>query len=362
MKPHPMNRSFGLDLARVAAIALVLVSHFVKKLEFFGVFGVELFFALSGFLIGGVLYRSLLNSQRWSFEDVRIFWLRRWYRTVPNYVLFLLIALAFHAYFGGLPTAGHFASHLVFAQNFLSGENSFYGMSWSLAVEEWFYLTFPVLILAFTATGMKRRSAFIATTLLFMLVPPLLREVAFLTESASKVRLMTLPRLDAIFYGVGVAFLVARKPWGEKGRFFGMVIGCLIVLGLLAQFAESTSDSTSAWRIRLLLAPAAFAMMLPWLQGLSQPAAWLRTPITNLSLWSYSIYLSHIPVLFLVYELFGSSRESTLVNLLSKVIGLVACVAISRWIYIHFEHRITELRPAEGRKEKVRGVFQRTTT
>lgn len=359
-----MNRSFGLDIARVAAIALVLISHFVKKLEFFGVIGVELFFALSGFLIGGVLYRSLLNSPHWSFEEVRVFWLRRWYRTVPNYVLFLLIALVFHAYFGGLPTAEHLASQLVFAQNFLSGDNSFYGVSWSLAVEEWFYLTFPVVLLAFTAAGVKRRSAFFATTLLFVLVPPVLREVAFLSEPGFKVRLMTLPRLDAIFYGVAVAFLMARKPWGDRARTSGMVVGSLIVLGLVVQFFESTGDvsphTIAAWRLRLVLAPAAFAMMLPWLQSLAQPAAWLHKPVTSLSLWSYSIYLSHIPVLFTVYELFGNSRQNTVINIFSKVVGLVACVMISRLIYIHFEHRITELRPAEGRTKPVQNGFQAT--
>ena len=357
-----MNRRFGLDLARVAAIGLVLISHFFKKLEFFGIFGVELFFALSGFLIGGVLYRSLLNSPRWSFEDVRIFWMRRWYRTVPNYALFLLVALVFHAYFGGLPSAGKLAAHLVFAQNFLSGDNPFYGVSWSLAVEEWFYLAFPLMVLAFTFGGLKRRAAFVATTLLFVLLPPVLREVAFITEPAAKVRLMTLPRLDAIFYGVGIAFLVARKPWGRRGRLSGMLLGAFIVLGLVMQFAVDPAglDSISAYRFNLVLAPAAFAMMLPSLQSMHSPGAWLRTPVTNLSLWSYSIYLSHIPVLFTVYELFGSRRDDIWVNFLSKMVGLVACVAISRLIYIHFEHRITEMRPAEEGAKVVTGVVPTT--
>jgi peptidoglycan/LPS O-acetylase OafA/YrhL len=356
-----MNRSFGLDLARAAAIGLVLISHFVKKLEFLGVFGVELFFALSGFLIGGVLHRALSNSPRWCFEDVRIFWLRRWYRTVPNYVLFLLVALVFHAHFGGLPSPGLLASHLVFAQNLFSGDNSFFGVSWSLAVEEWFYLTFPLTILVFTVVGLKRRSAFLATTILFVVVPPLLRELAFLTEPGAKVRLMTLPRLDAIFYGVGVAFLIASKPWGRRARRSGMVAGSLVMTSLLILLVQNFG-STTAWRTKLILAPAAFAVMLPWLQGLAAPtSAWLRGSVTNLSLWSYSIYLSHIPVLFVVYELFGDARRDvTAINLLSKAVGLVACLAISRLIYIHFEHRITQMRPQERRGRSVGGIVSAT--
>ena len=356
-----MNRSFGLDLARVAAITLVILSHFVHALEFVGIFGVELFFALSGYLIGGVLYRSLLSSTRWSFEDVRVFWLRRWYRTVPNYLLFLVVAVAYHAHFGGLPTPTHFLSFLVFAQNLLSGSNAFYGVSWSLAAEEWFYLTFPVVILAFTLTGMKRRAAFVATTLLFVLAPPVLRELAFRIEPGALVRKMSLMRLDAIFYGVGVAFLVARKPWGASTRVSGMVLGSLIVLGLLVQFGlhPARLGSTSEYRILLVLAPAGFALMLPWLQCLAVPMGWLsfvRSPVTNLSLWSYSIYLSHIPVLFTVYALFGDARDSTAVNLLSKVVGLAACLTLSRFVFVHFEKRITDMRPSERRARLPAGI------
>ena len=90
--------------------------------------------------------------------------------------------------------------------------------------------------------------------------------------------------------------------------------------------------------------------MLPWLQRLAMPTGrlvFMRTPIKNLSLWSYSIYLSHIPVLFTVYELFGRTRESTAVNALSKVIGLVACLGLSRFVFVHFEQRITNMRPSE---------------
>lgn len=350
-----MNRSFGLDLARVAAIALVILSHFAHRLEFVGIFGVELFFALSGYLIGGVLYRSLLSTPRWSFEDVRIFWMRRWYRTVPNYLLFLLVAVFFHAYFGGLPTVRHLAAHFAFMQNMMSGDNSFFGVSWSLAVEEWFYLTFPLVILAFTAAGLHKRAAFVATTVVFIVVPPVLRELAMLHTPAENVRLMTLPRLDAIFYGVGVAFLVARWPVRGTVRLAGMLVGSVVSLTLFTLHALDMDDA-GVYRLTFVLAPLSFALMLPWLQQVAVPTGWLsfvRTPVTSLSLWSYSIYLSHIPVLFVVYELFGSSRESTAVNVLSKVVGLVVCVVLSRFLYEHFEKRITNMRPSERAEHKL---------
>lgn len=347
-----MNRSFGLDLARVAAVALVLVSHFAKKLEFVGVFGVEMFFALSGYLIGGILYRSLLTTPRWSFEDVRIFWLRRWYRTVPNYLLFLVVALPFHAHFGNLPTLHHFAAHLLFLQNMMSGQNSFYGVSWSLAVEEWFYLSFPLMLLASTAAGLRKRSAFLMTTVVFMLVPPLLREWVLLHAPADEVRRMTLPRLDAIFYGVAAAFLVARRPWSGRLRLARMLAGAALALTLFVLYALDLAG-TGVYRATFVLAPASFALMLPWMQRLAAPTGWLRavrTPVTRLSQWSYSIYLSHIPVLFAVYALFGSSRDHPTVNVLSKVVGLATCLVLSRFIFVHFEKRMTDMRPTEAHR------------
>ena len=346
-----MSRSIGLDIARVMAIGLVIVSHFAKKLEFLGVFGVELFFALSGFLIGNILYKALMRSPRWCMDDVLNFWLRRWFRTLPNYFLFLVVALVFHAYFGGLPSPTFFLTYLVFAQNLLSGDNSFYGVSWSLAVEEWFYLLFPLVILLLTLAGYGRRVAFIGTTLVFLLLPPLLREFEFTTTAPEAVRLMTLPRLDAIFYGVAVAFFVARRAPGKPLRAAGALIGLAVFASFLYLYARS-ADPGPLYRAAFFALPISFAISLPWLQqihGLPRQLRALTRPITLISLWSYSIYLSHIPVLFTVYELFGRWRDNPWVNLLSKFVGLAICIVISRFVYMYFETRFTAMRPPERR-------------
>jgi len=101
-----MKRIIGLDSLRAIAILLVLMAHFVNKLDFLGLYGVELFFSLSGFLIGGILYRSMASEHCWSFKHVKSFWVRRWWRTLPNYYLFLLVSIPFHYFVtkGGYPT------------------------------------------------------------------------------------------------------------------------------------------------------------------------------------------------------------------------------------------------------------------
>ena len=95
------ERIFGLDVVRSLAILLVLITHSYDGWNYLfpserwwyfytGVIGVELFFVLSGFLIGGILIR-ILSESNLCFNDILQFLKRRWYRTIPNYFLFVAI-------------------------------------------------------------------------------------------------------------------------------------------------------------------------------------------------------------------------------------------------------------------------------
>ena len=89
------NRVFGLDLLRSIAIILVLILHsefIIRKLypDFHIVFvdGVDLFFVLSGFLIGGILIKDFNEKKKFNIFK---FWSKRWLRTLPNYYLLLSV-------------------------------------------------------------------------------------------------------------------------------------------------------------------------------------------------------------------------------------------------------------------------------
>lgn len=102
------HRVFGLDVVRAVAILLILCSHStillfpnseatgLRFIQFFGTIGVDIFFVLSGFLIGTILIKHIESNQTQSKHFVQ-FWVRRWLRTLPNYYLILLvnIGLAF---------------------------------------------------------------------------------------------------------------------------------------------------------------------------------------------------------------------------------------------------------------------------
>jgi peptidoglycan/LPS O-acetylase OafA/YrhL len=121
--PVAHDRVFGLDVVRVAAVTLVLLAHgsyllvlggvhllepFVSAphaFEVMAVFGVELFFVLSGWLVGGIIIDTVMRDARWLAN----FWLRRWLRTLPNYFLFLALnVLLFRAFHHRWPLFGPF--------------------------------------------------------------------------------------------------------------------------------------------------------------------------------------------------------------------------------------------------------------
>ena len=104
MSQSTRERIFGLDLLRAVAIGLVLVCHlgpffvapfiagwFAQICNLANV-GVDLFFVLSGFLIGGILLREIECGM--TLRGMLRFWSRRWWRTLPNYYLFLALNMA----------------------------------------------------------------------------------------------------------------------------------------------------------------------------------------------------------------------------------------------------------------------------
>ena len=138
---------------RMAAILVVVLGHSSILLEntvlkdfpyFKPVDGVDLFFVLSGFLIGGIMLRDFNQSS--SIYELLSFWKRRWFRTLPLYFLILglnYVVVKNEWIKGDIEQAN--STFLCFLQNLTEPFYDFFWESWSLSVEEWFYLTSPVL-------------------------------------------------------------------------------------------------------------------------------------------------------------------------------------------------------------------------
>jgi len=122
-----------------------------------GKFGVELFFVLSGFLIGVILIRAF--ERELSLPSLLRFWARRWLRTLPAYfVVLIFVWIAFNKFD---------LLYFVFLQDLVIGNWDILPVSWTLVIEEWFYLLFPPL--CFISLLVSARWGFLIATIILLL-------------------------------------------------------------------------------------------------------------------------------------------------------------------------------------------------
>lgn len=304
------NRNYGLDACRTIAILSVVLGHMLGHssphptlagLSFVGMFGVDLFFCLSGFLIGRILIKE---AQDWHLNPqtgLLRFWYRRWMRTLPLYFFFLLVWLKLD--WRGATTLADQLPYLLFAQNFAWPMSDFYLLTWSLAVEEWFYYLFPLLLLAVIGFGANARRGVLIVIATFVLIPFIVR-IAFVNQIIGLenfdegVRHIVIFRLDAIGFGVAIAYLYCwHKAWFErlaKWRylFFVLVIACAAMPKLGYPFIWGNKIGMS---IYLTISAVAFAGLIPFFNTLKVNRVSLLSRFVGFSsAISYSLYLGHI--------------------------------------------------------------------
>lgn len=345
------KRSFGLDFLRTFAISFVLLAHFAKIFESIGFWGVELFFALSGYLIGKIIWKSYNSNNNYSFKLILNFWKRRWWRTIPNYWLFLVVMIVFQWLRSSQITNGiTVLKSLLFLQNFISREEGFYSVSWSLCIEEWFYLLFPLLLLLLSFLKLSRKTTYLLCISIFIVCSVFVRLYLIEQNVGHSLRGITLARLDAIVFGVAIAFITKLLNNNSKVLNYMFIGGSLLLVYCIKQvhFSSISYNEIRSQQLYLMLAPLSFSLIIPIIEKFemkSIQANWLKKSIQNISLWSYSIYLSHIPVLFFSYYLTVGFRVNGLGNLASKILGFVFTIFISALVYKYFEKPITDKRP-----------------
>lgn len=346
------NRVFGLDLLRATAILMVVMAHYFAStsLRFCGVLGVELFFVLSGFLIGGILVRAFQKNGT-TFRVLKEFWIRRWFRTIPNYIFFLGI-LTLCSLGENSIDYKKWILYPVFLQNFAWPIGSFFEVSWSLAVEEWFYLLFPgILWLVIRKRGLSLKSLLLVT-LLFFIIPPLARWGASEFFRMDDLRKVTVLRLDAMMYGVLMAALriYGFTWWRRMERKAFLFIGVAVLISGCVFYHV---DGMSAEIMALPIISLGVAVMIPTLETIGGGGLIFGSGVTYISRVSYSAYLLHMPVFFLV-ENFISGYPSNYIKLIERVALLVIVFLLSfipyRLVEIPFLSLRNKFAPQEGVK------------
>ena len=345
-------RRVGLDVIRAFAILSVLIGHasalyayyppaLVWLPYWFAYIGVECFFVLSGWLIGGLLIRHL---ETWTSPTaLALFLHRRWVRTLPTY--WIVLGLVGVVGWGGA-TLGDFVPYLVFSQNIWQAHPPFLFVAWSLSIEEWFYL-----ITAVTLSGLAiwwRPSLALRIILIVLLtVPLLIRSGLALSDVTweSCVRQLVPLRLDALAMGVAMVWWWHARPRVVWWLPWGRGLGSIAVVALFAT-TYTLLDSPTWWRVLLLpLTTLTVACWLPWLAQLEWPR-WPRMTavIQWLALISYPLYLLHTPWRLTVEGLLGDQGASWWRDGLITLVYLLGSLWLAHRCHLLIERPLLQLR------------------
>jgi peptidoglycan/LPS O-acetylase OafA/YrhL len=316
----------ALDSLRGIAILLVLLRHAifgvtsvqgVETHSKFGHFliaagqltwsGVDLFFVLSGFLIGGILLDA-----RSSPRYFQTFYFRRAYRILPLYFLVVGLSLLPHLLSSLVPAlAGRFTplpipwwTYATFTQNFWMAQLGEFGPSgtgitWSLAIEEQFYLTIPLLI-------RKVRMRYLAAALLAVIFgAPLFRFLLHATAShAGMASYVLMPaRADALCLGVLIALLVRNDIfWSRLQANRHMLWSVTAVLFAGAVFMtwrsyDALSIPMTTWGFSWLAALYTCILLIAIAPSGIVPAILGNKSLMRLGTLAYCSYLIHVGVM-----------------------------------------------------------------
>jgi peptidoglycan/LPS O-acetylase OafA/YrhL len=351
-------RNLGLDVVRSLAILLVLVAHYSlfigrwtgitppPRLLAVGGIGVEMFFVLSGFLIGRLLL-EIAGSQP-TFRQLLIFLTRRWMRTLPLYYLWLLVLLL------AMPPAGfltHAAEYATLSQNLFwpMPADNWFGVSWSLTIEEWFYVLFGSLAVASAAVLRSRNAVWVAIAV-FLAVPPILRwMVPDGVDMGTGLRGVVVYRLDAIAWGVVVADLTARNSVLVRHKLPLLCAGLALIAALWGNVINLPPHLFRTFLYDLM--PIGFALCLPAAALLRNAGRWFAAVARTLSAQSYALYLMHLSVLQALDIRFYSRHLFGLPLALALAVALPFGLA---WLsYRFFESPILALRPRQDFRRAV---------
>lgn len=330
---------YGLDALRFVAVSIVIIRHYQIIPIMPGGFGVSIFFFISGFLISRLL---IAEKNKYGKINLRNFYIRRLIRLVPPLLLmgvFCVPALYFlfpseFSYWQVIASflyMGNFEKIATFFTDIPAGIQALEPL-WSLAVEEHFYLVFPVFLTFFSSH--RYRVLFLA---LALIIPLLLRmgvAVVFPVYRDEINYFSTFTRIDAMAWGILLTFVL--NSFSSIGRFVerhGLLIfygGALLMLLSLvrwtAYYDEVIKYTPQSIAIGMFFAGFIFSSKTAWVRYIAE-----LNIFRFLGKTSYEIYLWHFPVLtFVSYFLKDFLLSVTLSLLLTLLISTVAYQIVTR--------------------------------
>ena len=373
------ERIFGLDVMRAIAISMVLVSHtlyvfpgyknpLTDIMHLMGIQGVEVFFVLSGFLIGNILLRVQEDSG-FTWASIKTFWIRRWFRTLPLYYLMLIVNIIIAYSIGYHITNEHkLWQFFLFLQNFATEHILFFPESWSLSVEEYAYIVGPLVLTTSFYIFRKKRWAFLVGTLSILLFffctkhyfywnhRHVLNSLEFWNLN---IKAVVVYRIDAIYYGFLLAYWCKVCPRTFKQfRYILLVLGLIMVgvLYIVIPIIFKIQYETHPWYWNVLYLPLnslTIALFVPFLYYLKTPVSWIKEGVYKLSIYSYAMYLLHYTfVLYLMRMVYNFDQLVFAQRIGYALLYLVITYFLSSILYKYYEKPMMSLRDRPLFKKK----------
>ncbi|TFB73715.1 acetyltransferase [Cryobacterium glaciale] len=340
------GRLAGLDGLRALAVIAVALYHFFPAILPGGFIGVDVFFVISGFLITGLLVSEHTRTGRIS---LRRFWQRRARRLVPPLVPVILASCSIAFLIGGDVLVGLGAQLLgatTFGYNWVSIANdaSYFSVNepellrnlWSLAVEEQFYLVWPLLLLAVLLLRRPRVRLAVVTAL--FIASALWMGVLYQPGAdPTRVYYGSDTHSFGLFAGAALALLL-RRPSGHRNELPRLRpwLGAAAVVTIIGFALWLPENGAATYRGGLVAVSLATALAI-WagVRGGRFGLLLDSAPLRYLGERSYGIYLWHWPVLVLLQLLWpASSPAGSLlpIGLLATAITLVLAGVSYRWL------------------------------
>jgi peptidoglycan/LPS O-acetylase OafA/YrhL len=315
----------SMDFLRSIAILMVVLAHsilaygapaYIAPLQLGGI-GVDLFFVLSGWLLGGQLFKEAGKNKK---IDIKRFWVRRWMRTLPAYYVVLMLSVL--QQYISLDNVTFPWEYFVFVQNY-NDNLSFFTISWSLCVEEQFYLFIAPFI---GMLCLKDKRVTTVGLFILLLVPYFSRELSWYTEGYSPTHI----KMDSCILGVLLAQINTqyRNVWQTLTSNIGtiaIISFSILILFFVARYYPNMGLNDPD---KLLLA----FIFGSWVVLANSSDKWrnkLYFPGSNyIATRSYGIYLLHPEALALL------NRLSLDINfILYFIIALLVSLLLSEVLY-----------------------------
>jgi peptidoglycan/LPS O-acetylase OafA/YrhL len=367
LKTLNSDRLTGLDTLRALAIMSVMLFHLqwfmpevLAPVAQFGWMGVDLFFVLSGYLIGSQLLKPV---QQGCCIDVLGFYRKRAYRILPAYLVVLAL-YAFWPRWREADTMSPMWEFLTFTENLFVDYSKNFAFShvWSLCVEEHFYLLLPVVVLVLARrTAFWKTVAMLATLVLLGIVVrcyellhllrPLAEDDRLGTAYIEHVYYPTWTRLDGLLAGIAVALvrLFRAKWWTVLARWANglLAVGMALVGVSMVLFVDRFRSVTgaSAWGTVVgfpLLSLGLAMVLVAAIEHGSLLGRWRVPGAKLLATLAFSLYLTHKAVAHLMYLWFPTMMDAR--SWVVAPVLAVSCLVVAMLLYVAVERPFLILR------------------